>query len=186
MLTFLKIFKKWNGKGYIGPIGDDIPSLIPVVVALVVFFSTFAFTLSEFNDRSSSFTADRDTLIIATALKGDSYISRLEEFSNACNGVRVRGLHYVSGLIENREWNRIAEEAKNNPDIPSLGFIGDFFYETNDGSFRCVSGLDEFFSPSDLSNVLLNKQYVVLAFPVALELENAVVPATLVVIAWRI
>jgi hypothetical protein len=180
MLNFLK------QKGYIGPIGDDIPSLIPIVVALVIFFSTFSFTLNEFNLRSQSFTADRDTLIIATALKGDSYISAFYEFDNACKGVRVRGLHYVAGLIESKKWNDIALEAQSNPNVPSLGFIGDYFFEANGNSFECVSGLKEDFSAEELSEILLNKQYVILSFPVALELENAIVPATLVVITWRI
>lgn len=176
---------RMNAKGYLGPVGDDIPSLIPIVVSLVIFFATFTFTLNEFNSRGQSFNADRDTLIIANALKGDSYVSTFTEFDAACKGLRVRGLNYVAGIIESSKWNELSQLAANSPGDPALSFVADSFYSVNNQAFSCLGGIEAPLTQPDLASRLVDRQYVALSFPVALELTTAVVPATLVVIAWR-
>ncbi|MDP2666490.1 MAG: hypothetical protein Q8P05_03250 [Candidatus Diapherotrites archaeon] len=173
-------------RGYLGPVGDDIPSLIPIVVALVIFFSAFTFTLNEFNSRGQSFNADRDVLIIANALKGDSYIASYPEFGRACAGLRVRGLNYVAGLVESSRWHSMSQQAAAQPDQPILSFIADAFHTENNQEFSCLGGIQAPLTQGGLASLLLDNQHIVLSFPVALELSTAVVPATLVVIAWRV
>jgi hypothetical protein len=168
---------------------------------LVTFFAAFTFTLNEFNARTASFNADRDTLVIANALKGDSYIATHEEFQQACNGLRVRGLNYASGIVESSEWKDIADKAKED-ELPYLAEMVDHFYAFTEieneieveKSLQCAIGLpsmeadppDPLIHKDELSTVLSNRPFVVLAFPLALETEYAVVPATLVVITWRV
>ena len=169
-------------RGYIGPIGDDIPSLIPIVVGLVIFFSAFAFSLNEFNSRSQAFAADRDALLIANTLKGSSYISSYNSFKEACQGLRVRGLKYVAGVVENSQWQTILSSVSADP--TRLTDVANQFYSFNNDPnqmLKCSLGEEEF-----TVGLLQSRPYIVLSFPVALELEQAVVSATLMVVAWRI
>ncbi len=171
-----------NTRGYIGPIGDDIPSLIPIIVGLVLFFSAFAFALNEFNGRTQSFAADRDALIIANSLKGSNYISQYAPFDVACKSLRVRGLHYVAGVVQNSAWQNILASTSNDP--TRLTDVAQNFFQINDDpaqTLKCTLGESEF-----TPELLQTRAYVVLTFPVALELPQAVVSATLVVVAWRI
>ncbi len=178
-------FTQLNARGYLGPIGDDIPSLIPIIVGMITFFAAFTFTLNEYNQRSASFAADRDTLIIANSLKGDSYLSSFSEFDLACKGLRVRGLHYVAAVVESTQWNKILIDAQQNPDRHQLSFVADHVFAINNTSLLCVNGIDVPFTSVELGDVLQNNQYVVLSLPVALEISTAVVPGTLVVMTWR-
>ena len=45
---------KLMGKGFIGPIGDDLPSLIAVMLALGLFFSGIVVALNTYNQKISS------------------------------------------------------------------------------------------------------------------------------------
>lgn len=191
-----KFFSRKAQRGYLGPIGDDIPSLIPIIVGLLTFFAAFTFTLNSYNQRAQLFSADRDTLIIANTLKGDSYLATYAEFDTACKGLRVRGLNYAAGVVESAQWNQIMLESQENLSSgngdPGLSFIVNHLYAVpnantgNADTLECASGIDTPLSQAELSAVLQNNQYVILAFPVALEIPTAVVPATLVVITWRV
>lgn len=176
---------KHTQRGYLGPIGDDIPSLIPIIVGMITFFAAFTFTLNEYNQRSASFAADRDTLIIANSLKGDSYLASFTEFDDACKGLRVRGLDYVAAVVESTQWNQILRDAQLKPDEHQLSFIADHIFSINNSPLICSNGIDTPFTSIELGDALQNNQYVVLSLPVALEIPTAVVPGTLVVLTWR-
>jgi len=38
-------------KGFIGPLGDDLPSVIIIVMALTLFFSSISFTIRAYNEK---------------------------------------------------------------------------------------------------------------------------------------
>lgn len=186
MLKFFPPPQKRKGmRGYLGPIGDDIPSLIPIIVGLITFFGAFTYTLNEYNQRSQSFAADRDSLVIANALKGDSYLSSAKEFAAGCKGLRVRGLDYLAVVVDSTQWKKIAEQATNNS-TNKLSLIVDHIYPLENDPLICSAGLPEPVTQSDLANIIDNRQFIVLSFPVAVESPLAVVPATLVVITWRV
>jgi hypothetical protein len=151
-------------------------------VGLVLFFSAFAFALNEFNLRTQAFAADRDALIIANSLKGSNYVSQYAPFDTACKGLRVRGLHYVAGVVQNSAWQSILSTTSSDP--TRLTDIAQNFYRINDDpaqTLKCSLGEDEF-----TQELLQTRSYVVLTFPLALEQPDAVVSATLVVVAWRV
>lgn len=177
--------KRINARGYLGPIGDDIPSLIPIIVGMITFFSAFTFTLNEYNQRTASFAADRDTLIIANSLKGDSYLSSFSEFDTACKGLRVRGLEYVAAVVESTQWNAILRDAQLNPDAHQLSFVADHVFSIGGQPLSCTNSLSVPFTNVELGDALQNNQYIVLSLPIALEIPTAVVPGTLVIITWR-
>ena len=57
-----------NQKGFLGPIGDDLPSLIPIIFGLVIFFAVFNTGFQAFQNKSRDFdvvlidTSGRDAL----------------------------------------------------------------------------------------------------------------------------
>ena len=183
MLKFFPLQK--SQRGYLGPIGDDIPSLIPIIVGLITFFGAFTYTLNEYNHRSQTFTADRDSLVIANALKGDSYLSTYSEFATACKGLHVRGLDYFVGVVDANRWQVIADQVADES-TNKLSLIADNLYPLNNQPLVCAVGLPTPVTASDLGTILANRQFSVLAFPVAAESPIAVSPATLVVITWRV
>jgi hypothetical protein len=83
-----------HSKGFIGPIGDDLPSLIPIMVALIVFFTIFATTLATFNSKNSIINKQVEMTSVARELKGDSLLLNVADFQSKCNGVRVKRYPY--------------------------------------------------------------------------------------------
>jgi len=87
-------------RGFIGPIGDDLPSLVPLVFALVIFFASFYQALSVYNTTKGRFGLVDEALRISHALLGDRQIDNYAEFSQLCTSVNVRGLNFKAGLVE--------------------------------------------------------------------------------------
>lgn len=83
-------FRGFSKKGFIGPIGDDLPSLVPIVVSLLLFFTIFSVTLNAFNSKNTEL--NKQTLMIATSreLKGDSIILSTEQFYERCDLVKLK------------------------------------------------------------------------------------------------
>ncbi len=87
-----------NRKGFIGPIGDDLPSLIPLIFALIIFFSTFSFALARYGQMTSSFENDLTVANISSILRGDSFITGPDDFSKKCSTLPVTKMKYVAGI----------------------------------------------------------------------------------------
>ena len=86
----MKIFEK----GFIGAIGDDLPSLIPIVFALLIFFTIFTTTLSTYNGENARVSTEIGMLSVARTLKGDSLLLNLSQFQTRCADVRVQSYPY--------------------------------------------------------------------------------------------
>jgi len=81
-------------KGFIGAIGDDLPSLIPIVCALLIFFSAFSATLSIYNTENARVSTDMGMLSIARSLKGDSLLLNFSQFEKRCDDLRLQKYPY--------------------------------------------------------------------------------------------
>jgi len=81
-------------KGFIGPIGDDLPSLIPIVVALVLFFTIFSLTLNTYNTKNVYVRKQMEMTSVAREIKGDSLILGIDQFSSKCDSVKVKKFPY--------------------------------------------------------------------------------------------
>lgn len=84
------VFKKklFNKKGFIGAIGDDLPSLIPIIVALLLFFTIFSITLSSYNEKNLLLRKNMSLMNISRELKGDSLIAGADQFLNNCEKIK--------------------------------------------------------------------------------------------------
>lgn len=194
--------------GFLGPIGDDLPSLIPLLFALVVFFSTFTFAFTSFDQKTQLFNLHLTAINIGRTIKGSSYISgycNLKvgggcdalSFETKCSQLKrdITEARFMAGLIE------LPLNASEEP--PNLtGFFasspGDrpFYDDPADdaklsaagipgtGEFLCSSIPEAEFEQKNPFN-LRAADIVSYIFPVALETGHAVQPMRLVVIVWR-
>jgi len=60
----LKEFKS-KSRGFIGPIGDDLPSIIAILLGLSLFFSALSFTLNVYNNKLTAYNILKGTMEIA-------------------------------------------------------------------------------------------------------------------------
>lgn len=185
-----------SSSGFLGPIGDDLPSLIPLTFALILFFSTFTFAFNSFEKRNSYFRDSLSILGIASGLKQDSYIVGHESFSNLCDGLKSSRLNFKAGLVDLNKFG--SANAGGKPWGLKIENLDNDFYKIEempdvDGGcvlvsvpkvFSCTNSTE---SPKSNSGNLLLRLY-----PVSLETHDcetksgfAVKPMLLVVVIWK-
>lgn len=163
-----------NQKGFLGPIGDDLPSLIPLVFALIIFFGAFGVTFTSFSQRTEEFRLQIDALRISTDLKGNSYYSNYSEFKELCDSVNSKGIKFRAGLIElNKQLN-----------IESPDYYSQQIIDPENGTetvlFKCENTEEE------LSILRLSQQKPIYRdFPVVLNENFVVKPLSLFVAVWK-
>lgn len=166
-------------KGFLGPIGDDLPSLIPLLFALVMFFYVFSFSWNAFDKKNSAFGDALTILDLSGKIRGDSYLTGFEQFMERCGEAKtVKRVSFLAGLLPlktgpGQEFGGIDVETMQN----------DFFAPGADKKFECTNTDD----PPDVANPTL----IVRFFPIAMEFKDEarnmfyVKPMLLVVAAWK-
>lgn len=66
-------------KGFIGPLGDDLPSLIAIMLALTLFFSGLTFAMQTFNTKQGKVRLMKGAIDISRALIKDPILSENPE-----------------------------------------------------------------------------------------------------------
>ncbi len=166
--------------GFIGPIGDDLPSLIPLVFALMMFFYVFTFTWNAFDEKGRSFQDSIDALKIGDSLKGNNYLSGFGAFDSRCEEAKIyKRIKFTAGLVP-----LSTGPGQTFPGL-NLDTLEQDFFESNGQKFVCSNtGQNE--RPTNESINL-----IIRSFPVALEFQNSqtglfyVRPMLLVVVTWR-
>ncbi len=190
----------FSSKGFLGPIGDDLPSLIPLVFSLVLFFSTFTFAFNSFENRNSYFNDTVEILNISSNLKQGSYISDYSHFIQSCRGFSVSRVYFKVALVSLEDYfngtgpfagnQRIDVEklddlayCVSNPRNTS-GLACKNITASDKNSFICSNSSKE---PTNSSSNLLLRVY-----PIVLETHEfesnvgfAAKPMLLVVVTWR-
>jgi len=170
-----------KSKGFLGPIGDDLPSLIPLLFALVMFFYVFTFTWNVFDERGREFNDSIDALSVGNTMKGNNYIRGFEGFEQNCNESKnIKRIKFLAGLVP---LSTGPGQSFSGIDIENMESL--FFYQ-NDQKFSCTNILED----SDERPRLESQNLVVRSFPVALEFKTSggafyVRPMLLVVVTWR-
>jgi len=174
-------------KGFLGPIGDDLPSLIPLLFALVIFFSVFTFTFNVFEKNSAAFEQNLEVLKLVRVLKSNGYISSTAYFNQRCNEVNAPTIKFKAGITnaatapEDFKKNYLsAGETYNGIDISNL-----HFFKSTDpadaGVFECPNNSDELLSPQKFKDT----KAIVKILPIVVEDNRIVKPMHLVVVAWQ-
>ena len=194
--------KRINQKGFIGPIGDDLPSLIPLTVALLIFFGAFGFAFNHFEEKKLEFDQRLLLLSIGKTLKGDSLIDHYKKWELGCNSIEVSRYRFraVVFLISTKtdakfynyeffsDWQA---GPQNNEPFSATNNTRIFLMQTptgnpkplvceNTGVAESVDDLEALSSAKGLSQNGLRVN-----FPVAVADSDAFKPAILSVMVWR-
>jgi hypothetical protein len=158
-----------NFKGYLGPIGDDLPSLIPLMFALVIFFSAFYVTVSTYNERTLDFESDIAVVQVSASLRGTGFVSSLQDFKRSCSALNVRRPFFSAGLM------KLDEE------VNVFDLDGSYLSEGTE-LFKC-SNTDE--TLTEEKAISLGSRIVSRVYPLILQQQERNIPVKLVVVAWR-
>jgi len=170
-------------KGFIGPIGDDLPSLIPLLFGLVMFFSIFTLTFNSFDARNTGFNNDISVMRIARVLQSNSYIYGYDHFELLCDELGVVNLKFVAGIS--------SQGTDSSSDIAENIFQIQFFQNEDNEIFYCTNTES---SPSIINPVISDfislqeatqTNVVSRIFPIVVEDEKIVKPMHLFVVAWK-
>ncbi len=171
-----------SAKGFIGPIGDDLPSLIPIIVGLIIFFSSFTFAFNVFDQRNLEASSDRAVLEVARVLQSNGYITGLNDFKRLCASLNIPQIKYLAGITN--AYTGPTGAQKIDPfhlDFYSLAVSTD----PNDRApLQCLApGLGDGFALTP--QFLRDKRLLVKVFPLVVEENKIVKPMHLVVVAWK-
>ena len=132
--------KRFNSKGFIGAIGDDLPSIIPLVIALLLFFSVFSSTLNVYNSRNATFTQRIETISVARALKGSSLLIGTADFAENCKMAKLKP----------RPYSFIAAV------YPANHPVGKIFAYDDDGTFVSFNDAEDTIVEGSITNTALD------------------------------
>lgn len=181
-----------NKKAFLGPIGDDLPSLIPLVFALILFFSIFSMAWNVFDQNNQHFQDRLAILRVIKTLQSNNYLTGQAKFFELCeNAKAVKTIKFRAGLVrlnlgpdpDNLELDTPEEWHFQGIDVTNLE---NSFYEEKGRTYICQNTDEEISERA--------RDLETLFFPVALEsdyrdAENKrhffVRPMLLVVVAWK-
>ena len=168
-------------KGFIGPIGDDLPSLIPLLFGLVMFFSTFTMTFSSFDARNTEFSYDVSVMRISRTIQSNSYIYNYNNFQKLCDNIGLVNVNYVAG---------ISSQAAKHGSVSNI-FEVEFFEDGAGNAFYCSNvEPDNLSIPPKISDFLtsadaIDETVISRIFPLVVEDDKVVKPMHLFVVAWK-
>ncbi|MEM4598580.1 MAG: hypothetical protein QW400_02725 [Candidatus Diapherotrites archaeon] len=162
-------------RGYISPVGDDLPSLVPLIFALLVFFASFYSAHTIYRQTAANFALTSNAMGITSFLQSDREIDDYAEFEYICRNLNPRGYNFRAGIVEFKQpFERI-----------------DIYAFVNEGA-RIFSQDGNFFScPLEPEQKLkLNSRVVVHMVPVSYKDMSALrkpitKPMLLVVVVWE-
>ena len=195
-----------NNKGFIGSIGDDFPSLIPLFFGILLFFSTIGFALTTINQRNAYINTYIDSIKIAKTALGKGLISNYNQFEQIKRKIvgtstYIVGLIYVDKNILYEEESFLSDFLT---DITKDSFIKeseDCISFTKDNSIKIGSCLSDdynyfvFSSPNlkdqlddfdsiDLTDITKTNKFYSYIYPIGLYTKKGVLPVYLVVFVW--
>lgn len=165
-----------NKKGYIGAIGDDLPSLIPIFLGITIFFSVFLSTYNVYRNNTDYYSLKNDAINISGIIKEDPLFSDYNAFSKTCAKVdtKYNWTAFALPLDLNTENYEVFEVN----DITEDALIT--HWESPDKVFFCGNT-----DIDTLTSVLMTKEVIVYRYPITVQQEYYVEPAWLYVTIWK-
>lgn len=173
-------------RGFIGPIGDDLPSLIPLLFGLVMFFAAFTATFSAFDARNAEFNDEIAIMRVSRVMQSTTYIYSHENFRELCGTVGILNVNFVAGISDDATNDTKPQDLK-----PKNLFDVAFFAGGQGGSpasaYVCSNTGKSALKMSDFLTLKQSLDYKVVSriFPIAVEDNKVVKPMHLFVVAWK-
>jgi hypothetical protein len=188
---------KISRKGFIGAIGDDLPSLIPIVFALLIFFTVFTTTLNVYNSANSNVATEMGMLSVARTLKGDSLMLNVTQFQKRCDDVRIQSYPHnfmVAVYKADKDLDTVIEDFSE-PDI-DVSYSENFLTQDVGGSketyfcgYRKIGAKN--FGEVGAGNQA-REEYILRYYPIAIQTEltidgkdyYVIIPGIMAMIVW--
>ncbi len=192
-----------KNKAFLGAIGDDLPSLIPLVFAILIFMSVFISTWNTYTEKTEKMQIFLYALKLGDVLSSKDYLSTYGDFEKNCQRAQTeKKYRFIAGLVHLPP-NPLEKESQHLPTIELSDLID---YQTairEDRDLDLVNnevflyeetkeGKKYYYCTNTKSNP--SSDLTIQLYPVALErnivLENGekkfyVEPALLVIAIWR-
>lgn len=168
-----------NKKGYIGAIGDDLPSLIPIFVGLTIFFAVFLNTYNVYRNNTDLYSLRNDAINISGIIKENPIISDQNQFIKSCNRVKTK-----------YNWNAFIIPL----DLNSENYNGLTINDLNDGNImkhwaETESQPRKLICDSEglgaLRTALQIKDVTVYKYPITVQQQFYVEPAWIYIVVWK-
>ena len=160
-------------RGYIGPIGDDFPSIFPLLLGLLIFFSALYVAYLSYQSKNDAVQCMRANLMMSRAVRYQVYFDD-RYWDYACHlGLALRGNYRVNLIM----WIEYKDSGK---------WVLAGLCPSRDSDFW-----NPFGPPEDtkalqviISKITMNKQSATMTYPVLWK-SGVNKQARLVVVTWR-
>lgn len=93
-------------RGYIGPIGDDFPSIFPIMIGLLLFFSSIFITYQNYELKAATAKVMKANLAIGKIVRSETFFDS-DKFTEKCELLERAKVNYAVSarmqLIVDRE-----------------------------------------------------------------------------------
>lgn len=168
-----------NKKGYIGAIGDDLPSLIPIFVGLTIFFAVFLSTYNVYRNNTDLYSLRNDAINISGIIKESPIISDQNQFVKTCQ--RVKTKYNWNAFLTPLDLNSQNYRGLTVSDLDEE-IILKHWAETGNNPRRLICNLEGL---NDLKTALRTKNVTVYKYPITVQQQLYVQPAWLYVLVWN-
>jgi hypothetical protein len=170
-----------RNKGFIGAIGDDLPSLIPIFLGLVVFFSVFLGVFNDYNAKNRTYTSNQEAIEISMQLKSDPVIVDYTHFNDKCNKIKTT-----------KNWNAFLVDLPLNTDnFEQINLMDVIDNYQNSVITSNVEGIENYFICNEEQENLdqlkdPSKNPIIYLYPIILQRDNGFsTTARLYVLIWE-
>ncbi len=166
-----------NKKGYIGAIGDDLPSLIPIFLGITIFFAVFLNTYNVYRNNTDLYSLRNDAINISAIMKEEPLISDRNQFLKSCQ--RVNTKYNWNAFITPAHLNSQNYEGLSPNDLNNNVLLRHWDSSVTDYLICSNDGLDI------LKNALKTKDVTIYKYPISVQEKFYVAPAWLYVVVWK-
>jgi len=173
-----------NKKGYIGAIGDDLPSLIPIFLGITIFFAVFLNTYNVYRNNTDLYSLRNDAINISGIMKEEPLISDQNQFVKICS--RVNTKYKWNAFITSFDLNTDNYKGLS-PGSISEDDILKHWQETELSERKLICNPEQLEQNNEnsLNNALLKKDVTVYKYPISVQQEFFAEPAWLYVAVWK-
>ncbi|MCD6414625.1 MAG: hypothetical protein J7L23_03275 [Candidatus Diapherotrites archaeon] len=169
-------------KGYIGPLGDDFPALLPIALGLLMFFSAISLAYAIHDAKSTTVNLMRANVMISRSIREDVHFTREYWTGEACSKMNNTAVNYgvkVAMRIVMSNYTYYSTTGSSSIEIPSNKTEDSVMLVNSSGGSRAVCPLgaqwEDYVPASGLA----------MSYPVVVDSQGQILPATLVVVTWQ-
>lgn len=169
-----------NKKGYIGAIGDDLPSLIPIFLGITIFFAVFLSTYNVYRNNTDLYSLRNDAINIAGVMKEEPLIADQNQFNKSC--VRIKTKYNWNAFITPFDLNSDNYHSLKPSDLNSEALYQHWEEEELGTSRKLICKEDGL---PELKTALETKDVIVYKYPITVQQRFFAEPAWLYVAVWK-